>query len=201
MTNDKYLNDETPLVVLKMFGKFIAKERPELLEALRSCLGKTAFTPVNKEDRPKLREAFQEFLPYQRQLLEEEVNVILSETVKNYFFDEAKKAEPVEEETPAEPKIEMNFGKYDESKIRELGKLWKKEEKIRFYFKFEDVQRMLDITVSAYGSNGMSHNEVRKNEMAFYSSYFDAVKGRFVFGSADGMPAAFDLEQFCRKGN
>lgn len=199
MTNDKYLNDETPLVVLKMFGKFIAKEKPELLEALRSCLGKTAFTPVNKEDRPKLREAFQEFLPYQRKLLEED-SAILSETVKNYFFDEEKQDEPVEEETSAEPKIEMNFGKYDESKIRELGKLWEKGGKIRFYFKFEDVQRMLGITVSAYGQNGMSHNNVRKNEMAFCSSYFDAVKGRFVFGSADGMPVAYDLEQYCRKG-
>jgi len=181
-----------------MFGKFIAKEKPELLEALRSCLGKTAFTPVNKEDRPKLKEAFQEFLPYQRKLLEED-NAILSETLKNYFFDEEKQAEPVEEETSAEPKFEMNFGKYDESKIRELGKLWEKGGKIRFYFKFEDVQRMLDITVSAYGRNGMSHSDVRKNEMAFGSSYFDAVKGRFVFGSADGMPAAYDLEQFCRK--
>lgn len=198
MTNDKYLNDETPLVVLKMFGKFIAKEKPELLDALRSCLGKTAFTPVNKEDRPKLREAFQEFLPYQRKLLEED-SAILSETVKNYFFDE-ETVEPVEEEKLNEQKNEMNFGKYDESKIRELGKLWEKGGKIRFYFKFEDVQRMLDITVSAYGRNGMSHNDVRKNEMAFCSSYFDAVKGRFVFGSADGMPAAYDLEQFCRKG-
>ena len=109
MTNDKYLNDETPLVVLKMFGKFLAKEKPELLEALRSCLGKTAFTPVNKEDRPKLKEAFQEFLPYQRKLLEED-NAILSETLKKYFFDEEKPAEPVEEETSAEPKFEMNFG-------------------------------------------------------------------------------------------
>lgn len=198
MTNDKYLNDETPLVVLKMFGKFIAKEKPELLEALRSCLGKTAFTPVNKEDRPKLREAFQEFLPYQRKLLEEE-NAFLSETVKNYFFDE-EKLEPVEEQA-TEQKNDMNFGKYDESKIRELGNLWEKGDKIRFYFKFEDVQRMLGITVSAYGQNGMSHNDVRKNEMAFYSSYFDAVKGRFVFGSAEGMPAAYDIEQFCRKGN
>lgn len=198
MTNDKYLNDETPLIVLKMFGKFIAKEKPELLDALRSCLGKTAFTPVNKEDRPKLKEAFQEFLPYQRRLLEED-NAILSETVKNYFFDE-ETVEPVEEEKLNEQKNEMNFGKYDESKIRELGKLWEKGDKIRFYFKFEDVQRMLDITVSAYGRNGMSHNDVRKNEMAFYSSYFDAVKGRFVFGSAEGMPAAYDLEQFCRKG-
>lgn len=198
MTNDKYLNDETPLIVLKMFGKFIAKEKPELLDALRSCLGKTAFTPVNKEDRPKLKEAFQEFLPYQRRLLEED-NAILSETVKNYFFDE-ETVEPVEEEKLNEQKNEMNFGKYDESKIRKLGNLWEKGDKIRFYFKFEDVQRMLDITVSAYGRNGMSHNDVRKNEMAFYSSYFDAVKGRFVFGSAEGMPAAYDLEQFCRKG-
>lgn len=198
MTNDKYLNDETPLIVLKMFGKFIAKEKPELLDALRSCLGKTAFTPVNKEDRPKLKEAFQEFLPYQRRLLEED-NAILSETVKNYFFDE-ETVEPVEEEKFNEQKNEMNFGKYDESKIRELGKLWEKGDKIRFYFKFEDVQRMLDITVSAYGQNGMSHSDVRKNEMAFWSSYFDAVKGRFVFGSAEGMPAAYDLEQFCRKG-
>lgn len=198
MTNDKYLNDETPLIVLKMFGKFIAKEKPELLDALRSCLGKTAFTPVNKEDRPKLKEAFQEFLPYQRRLLEED-NAILSETVKNYFFDE-ETVEPVEEEKLNEQKNEMNFGKYDESKIRELGKLWEKGDKIRFYFKFEDVQRMLAITVSAYGQNGMSHNDVRKNEMAFWSSYFDAVKGRFVFGSAEGMPAAYDLEQFCRKG-
>lgn len=197
MTNDKYLNDETPLIVLKMFGKFIAKEKPELLDALRSCLGKTAFTPVNKEDRPKLREAFQEFLPYQRKLLEED-DAILSETVKNYFFDE-EKLEPVEEQA-TEQKNDMNFGKYDESKIRKLGKLWEKGGKIRFYFKFEDVQRMLDITVSSYGRNGMSHNDVRKNEMAFGSSYFDAVKGRFVFGSADGMPAAYDLEQFCRKG-
>ena len=199
MTNDKYLNDETPLIVLKMFGKFIAKEKPELLDALRSCLGKTAFTPVNKEDRPKLKEAFQEFLPYQRKLLEED-DAILSETVKKYFFDE-ETVEPVEEEKLNEQKNEMNFGKYDESKIRKLGKPWEKGAKIRFYFKFEDVQRMLDITVSAYGRNGMSHNEVRKNEMAFYSSYFDAVKGRFVFGSADGMPVAYDLEQFCRKGN
>ncbi len=198
MTNDKYLNDETPLIVLKMFGKFIAKEKPELLDALRSCLGKTAFTPVNKEDRPKLKEAFQEFLPYQRRLLEED-NAILSETVKNYFFDE-ETVESVEEEKLNEQKNEMNFGKYDESKIRELGKLWEKGDKIRFYFKFEDVQRMLDITVSAYGQNGMSHSDVRKNEMAFWSSYFDAVKGRFVFGSAEGMPAAYDLEQFCRKG-
>lgn len=198
MTNDKYLNDETPLIVLKMFGKFIAKEKPELLDALRSCLGKTAFTPVNKEDRPKLKEAFQEFLPYQRRLLEED-NAILSETVKNYFFDE-ETVESVEEEKLNEQKNEMNFGKYDESKIRELGKLWEKGDKIRFYFKFEDVQRMLDITVSAYGQNGMSHSDVRKNEMAFWSSYFDAVKGRFVFGSADGVPAAYDLEQFCRKG-
>ena len=95
----------------------------------------------------------------------------------------------------------MNFGKYDESKIRELGKLWEKGDKIRFYFKFEDVQRMLGITVSAYGRNGMSHSDVRKNEMAFWSSYFDAVKGCFVFGSADGMTAAYDLEEFCRKGN
>lgn len=199
MTNDKYLNDETPLIVLKMFGKFIAKEKPELLDALRSCLGKTAFTPVNKEDRPKLREAFQEFLPYQRKLLEED-DAILSETVKNYFFDE-ETVEPVEEEKFNEQKNEMNFGKYDESKIRKLGRLWEKGGKIRFYFKFEDVQRMLDMTVSAYGRNGMSHSDVRKNEMAFWSSYFDAVKGRFVFGSADGMPAAYDLEQFCRKGN
>lgn len=199
MTNDKYLNDETPLIVLKMFGKFIAKEKPELLDALRSCLGKTAFTPVNKEDRPKLREAFQEFLPYQRKLLEED-DAILSETVKNYFFDE-ETVEPVEEEKLNEQKNEMNFGKYDESKIRKLGRLWEKGGKIRFYFKFEDVQRMLDITVSAYGTNGMSHSDVRKNEMAFWSSYFDAVKGLFVFGSADGMPAAYDLEQFCRKGN
>lgn len=199
MTNDKYLNDETPLIVLKMFGKFIAKEKPELLDALRSCLGKTAFTPVNKEDRPKLREAFQEFLPYQRKLLEED-DAILSETVKNYFFDE-ETVEPVEEEKFNEQKNEMNFGKYDESKIRKLGRLWKKGGKIRFYFKFEDVQRMLDITVSAYGRNGMSHSDVRKNEMAFCSSYFDAVEARFVFGSADGMPAAYDLEQFCRKGN
>lgn len=198
MTNDKYLNDETPLIVLKMFGKFIAKEKPELLDALRSCLGKTAFTPVNKEDRPKLKEAFQEFLPYQRRLLEED-NAILSETVKNYFFDE-ETVEPVEEEKFNEQKNEMNFGKYDESKIRELGKLWEKGDKIRFYFKFEDVLRMLAITVSAYGRNGMSHSDVRKNEMAFLSSYFDAVKGRFVFGSAEGMPAAYDLEQFCRKG-
>ncbi|WP_443895045.1 hypothetical protein [Parasutterella excrementihominis] len=198
MTNDKYLNDETPLIVLKMFGKFIAKEKPELLDALRSCLGKTAFTPVNKEDSPKLKEAFQEFLPYQRRLLEED-NAILSETVKNYFFDE-ETVESVEEEKLNEQKNEMNFGKYDESKIRELGKLWEKGDKIRFYFKFEDVQRMLDITVSAYGQNGMSHSDVRKNEMAFWSSYFDAVKGRFVFGSAEGMPAAYDLEQFCRKG-
>lgn len=199
MTNDKYLNDETPLIVLKMFGKFIAKEKPELLDALRSCLGKTAFTPVNKEDRPKLREAFQEFLPYQRKLLEED-DAILSETVKNYFFDE-ETVEPVEEEKFNEQKNEMNFGKYNESKIRELGKLWKKGDKIRFYFKFEDVQRMLGITVSAYGRNGMSHNDVRKNEIAFGSSYFDAVTGRFVFGSGDGMPTAYDLEQFCRKGN
>lgn len=199
MTNDKYLNDETPLIVLKMFGKFIAKEKPELLDALRSCLGKTAFTPVNKEDRPKLKEAFQEFLPYQRRLLEED-NAILSETVKNYFFDE-ETVEPVEEEKFNEQKNEMNFGKYDESKIRELGKLWEKGDKIRFYFKFEDVLRMLAITVSAYGRNGMSHSDVRKNEMAFLSSYFDAVKGRFVFGSAEGMPAAYDLEEFCRKGN
>lgn len=199
MTNDKYLNDETPLIVLKMFGKFIAKEKPELLDALRSCLGKTAFTPVNKEDRPKLREAFQEFLPYQRKLLEED-DAILSETVKNYFFDE-ETVEPVEEEKLNEQKNEMNFGKYDESKIRKLGRLWEKGGKIRFYFKFEDVQRMLDITVSAYGRNGMSHSDVRKNEMAFWSSYFDAVEGRFVFDSADGMPAAYDLEQFCRKGN
>ena len=199
MTTDKYLNDETPLVVLKLFGKFIAKERPELLEALRSCLGKTAFTPVNKEDRPKLKEAFQEFLPYQRKLLEED-NAILSKTVKNYFFDE-EKVKPVEEEMLNEQKNEMNFGKYDESKIRELGKLWEKGDKIRFYFKFEDVQRMLGITVSAYGRNGMSHSDVRKNEMAFCSSYFDAVKGCFVFGSADGMTAAYDLEEFCRKGN
>lgn len=199
MTNDKYLNDETPLIVLKMFGKFIAKEKPELLDALRSCLGKTAFTPVNKEDRPKLREAFQEFLPYQRKLLEED-DAILSETVKNYFFDE-ETVEPVEEEKFNEQKNEMNFGKYDESKIRKLGRLWEKGGKIRFYFKFEDVQRMLDITVSAYGRNGMSHSDVRKNEMAFWSSYFDAVEGRFVFDSADGMPAAYDLEQFCRKGN
>lgn len=199
MTTDKYLNDETPLVVLKMFGKFIAKERPELLEALRSCLGKTAFTPVNKEDRPKLREAFQEFLPYQRKLLEDD-SAILSETVKNYFFDE-EKVEPVEEKQPTEQKNDMNFGKYDESKIRELGDLWEKGGKIRFYFKFEDVQKMLGITVSAYGRNGMSHNDVRKNEMAFYSSYFDALKGRFVFGYAEGMPAAHDIEQFCRKGN
>lgn len=199
MTNDKYLNDETPLIVLKMFGKFIAKEKPELLDALRSCLGKTAFTPVNKEDRPKLREAFQEFLPYQRKLLEED-DAILSETVKNYFFDE-ETVEPVEEEKLNELKNEMNFGKYDESKIRKLGRLWEKGGKIRFYFKFEDVQRMLDITVSAYGRNGMSHSDVRKNEMAFWSSYFDAVEGRFVFDSADGMPAAYDLEQFCRKGN
>ena len=199
MTTDKYLNDETPLVVLKLFGKFIAKERPELLEALRSCLGKTAFTPVNKEDRPKLKEAFQEFLLYQRKLLKDE-NAILSETVKNYFFDE-EKVEPVEEEKLNKQKNEMNFGKYDESKIRELGKLWEKGGKIRFYFKFEDVQRMLDITVSAYGRNGMSHSDVRKNEMAFWSSYFDAEKGRFVFGSADGMTAAYDLEEFCRKGN
>lgn len=198
MTNDKYLNDETPLIVLKMFGKFIAKEKPELLDALRSCLGKTAFTPVNKEDRPKLREAFQEFLPYQRKLLEED-DAILSETVKNYFFDE-EKLEPVEEQA-TEQKNDMNFGKYDESKIRKLGKLWEKGGKIRFYFKFEDVQRMLGITVSAYGRNGMSHNDVRKNEIAFWSSYFDAVEGRFVFDSADGMPAAYDLEQFCRKGN
>lgn len=123
MTNDKYLNDETPLIVLKMFGKFIAKEKPELLDALRSCLGKTAFTPVNKEDRPKLREAFQEFLPYQRKLLEED-DAILSETVKNYFFDE-EKLEPVEEQA-TEQKNDMNFGKYDESKIRKLGKLWEK---------------------------------------------------------------------------
>lgn len=199
MTNDKYLNDETPLIVLKMFGKFIAKEKPELLDALRSCLGKTAFTPVNKEDRPKLREAFQEFLPYQRKLLEED-DAILSETVKNYFFNE-ETVEPVEEEKLNEQKNEMNFGKYDESKIRKLGKLWEKGGKIRFYFKFEDVQRMLGITVSAYGRNGMSHNDVRKNEIAFGSSYFDSVKGRFVFGSADGMTAAYDLEQFCRKGN
>lgn len=199
MTTDKYLNDETPLVVLKLFGKFIAKERPELLEALRSCLGKTAFTPVNKEDRPKLKEAFQEFLPYQRKLLEED-NAILSKTVKNYFFDE-EKVKPVEEEMLNEQKNEMNFGKYDESKIRELGKLWEKGDKIRFYFKFEDVQRMLGITVSAYGRNGMSHSDVRKNEMAFWSSYFDAVKGCFVFGSADGITAAYDLEEFCRKGN
>lgn len=199
MTNDKYLNDETPLIVLKMFGKFIAKEKPELLDALRSCLGKTAFTPVNKEDRPKLREAFQEFLPYQRKLLEED-DAILSETVKKYFFDE-ETVEPVEEEKLNEQKNEMNFGKYDESKIRKLGKLWEKGGKIRFYFKFEDVQRMLGITVSAYGRNGMSHSDVRKNEMAFCSSYFDAVEGRFVFGSADGMPAVYDLEQFCRKGN
>ena len=198
MTNDKYLNDETPLIVLKMFGKFIAKEKPELLDALRSCLGKTAFTPVNKEDRPKLREAFQEFLPYQRKLLEED-DAILSETVKNYFFDE-EKLEPVEEQA-TEQKNDMNFGKYDESKIRKLGKLWEKGGKIRFYFKFEDVQKMLGITVSAYGRNGMSHNDVRKNEIAFWSSYFDAVEGRFVFDSADGMPAAYDLEQFCRKGN
>lgn len=152
MTTDKYLNDETPLVVLKLFGKFIAKERPELLEALRSCLGKNAFTPVNKEDRPKLREAFQEFLPYQRKLLEEE-NAILSETVKNYFFDE-EKVEPVEEQA-TEQKNDMNFGKYDESKIRELGNLWEKGDKVRFYFKFDDVQRMLDIKISAYGRNGM----------------------------------------------
>lgn len=197
MTTDKYLNDETPLVVLKLFGKFIAKERPELLEALRSCLGKNAFTPVNKEDRPKLREAFQEFLPYQRKLLEEE-NAILSETVKNYFFDE-EKVEPVEEQA-TEQKNDMNFGKYDESKIRELGNLWEKGDKVRFYFKFDDVQRMLDIKISAYGRNGMSHSDVRKNEMAFGSSYFDAVKGRFVFGSADGLPVAYDLEQYCRKG-
>lgn len=160
--------------------------------------GKLHSLLFNKEDRPKLREAFQEFLPYQRKLLEED-DAILSETVKNYFFDE-ETVEPVEEEKFNEQKNEMNFGKYDESKIRKLGKLWKKGDKIRFYFKFEDVQRMLDITVSAYGRNGMSHNDVRKNEMAFYSSYFDTVKGRFFFGSADGMPVAYDLEQFCRKG-
>ena len=204
MKNETYLTDETPFVVFRMFAAYLKRNKPELLEPLRASVGRLSFLAPNKEDRSKLQEAFAEFKTYQRDALNNQwaMGGDISKEAQKYFGvgelvnSENPANETVEEKTD-EP--EMNFGEFDESKIRELGNLWSKGGKKRFYFKFEDVKRMLNLKISSYGKNGISHTESRRLENLFSSAFFDAVVGKFVFNQAGGNSIADSLEEFCKK--
>lgn len=80
-----------------------------------------------------------------------------------------------------------NFANFDEEWIKENGKRWERNGKVRYYFNSVfPVFRLLGIKYEMYNTgnfrsvDGMSNTAATKLRYGFKDTYFDAVAGKFV---------------------